>query len=294
MKNTIILLLLFLGICSSVEAQYLNEFPSTTNSLLWKLEGKKIKKDVYIFGTIHMIDKEHFYFPEQLTSIVASSEQIVLEIPGLNQMEAMKHMILTQGSAFDFFTKDQKDSILTWGAEILSMEKAQFEMAFNRMKPLVLMQLSMAKKMNSMESYDFYIQNIAQQNNIPLLGLERMEDQIAIFDNMDTLDIQNMIMAGIRDPEKAEQQLAKIVELYMNKNADLLYQYTVESEDDQSFQKYNVEFLDKRNMNWIPVIEQLAKKKKTFIAVGAGHLGGQNGILRLLEKAGYTLTPVTL
>jgi len=34
--------------------------------------------------------------------------------------------------------------------------------------------------------------------------------------------------------------------------------------------------------------------KRCFIAVGAGHLGGPNGVIRLLEKEGYTLTPVEL
>lgn len=284
----------FIALTSGLFGQSLTDYPTKENTVLWKIEGKKVKSDCYIFGTIHMIDKEHFHFPEQLTSIITSSEQIVLEIPGLNQMEAMKHMILKEGSTFDYFTKDQKDSIISWGAELVSMEKAQFEMAFSRMKPLVLMQISMTKKMNSMESYDLYIQKIAQQNNIPILGLETMEDQIAIFDKMDTLDIQNMIMAGVRNPEKADEQLATLFELYMKKNVDLLYKYTVEAEGDQTFQKYNFEFLDQRNMNWIPVIQQLTKKMKTFIAVGSGHLGGSNGVLRLLEQKGYKLTPIYL
>ena len=34
--------------------------------------------------------------------------------------------------------------------------------------------------------------------------------------------------------------------------------------------------------------------KKCFIAVGAGHLGGENGIIRLLQKEGFYLTPIYL
>ncbi|NJO25532.1 MAG: TraB/GumN family protein [Bacteroidia bacterium] len=44
--------------------------------------------------------------------------------------------------------------------------------------------------------------------------------------------------------------------------------------------------------NWIPVMEDAMKKNSNFFAVGAGHLPGENGVINLLRKAGYTLTPV--
>jgi uncharacterized protein YbaP (TraB family) len=53
-------------------------------------------------------------------------------------------------------------------------------------------------------------------------------------------------------------------------------------------------FIDKRNENWVPKIKTFIADKKTFIAVGAGHLGGPNGVIRLLQKEGYTLTPIEL
>ena len=49
------------------------------------------------------------------------------------------------------------------------------------------------------------------------------------------------------------------------------------------------QLLDKRNQNWIPVFEQNIKQKSTFFAVGAGHLGGEKGVLQLLQQKGYTL-----
>jgi hypothetical protein len=53
-------------------------------------------------------------------------------------------------------------------------------------------------------------------------------------------------------------------------------------------------FIDDRNKKWIPQIRESLASKRTFIAVGAGHLGGPNGLIRLLEKEGYTLSPVEL
>ena len=48
-----------------------------------------------------------------------------------------------------------------------------------------------------------------------------------------------------------------------------------------------------RNKNWIPIMEEKMKAHKTFFAVGAGHLGGKNGVIDLLKKAGYKLTPLS-
>jgi hypothetical protein len=52
--------------------------------------------------------------------------------------------------------------------------------------------------------------------------------------------------------------------------------------------------LKNRNENWIPVMAVMMKKRPVFFAVGAGHLAGDNGVIKLLRKAGYTLTPVSV
>jgi uncharacterized protein YbaP (TraB family) len=51
-------------------------------------------------------------------------------------------------------------------------------------------------------------------------------------------------------------------------------------------------FIVKRNQKWIPVIAELIQKKSAFIAVGAAHLPGEEGVLHLLKESGYTITPV--
>jgi len=50
--------------------------------------------------------------------------------------------------------------------------------------------------------------------------------------------------------------------------------------------------LDNRNKDWVEKIPEFSKKQKVFYAVGAGHLGGENGLINLLLKEGYTVTPV--
>jgi uncharacterized protein YbaP (TraB family) len=51
-------------------------------------------------------------------------------------------------------------------------------------------------------------------------------------------------------------------------------------------------FIIKRNQKWIPIISKLIQKKSSFIAVGAAHLPGKEGVLNLLQEAGYKITPI--
>lgn len=273
-------------------SQHLNTFPTTSNTLLWKIEGKKVKKDCYIFGTIHLIYKEQFYFPDELKNLVVKSDQVVLEIGNINQMEALQYMMLEKGTIFDYFTPEQGDSILVWAKEYLGAEPEQFKMALGKMKPFAVVQLASQKDLvGKIESYDLKIQSIAVEKDIPVSGLETIAQQMAIFDNMDTLQQREMVMEFVRNPHKQDSTMQEMFDIYLKQNVDEMYQYI--SREGGSIMQSSDELLDKRNQNWIPQIEELVKKKSTFIAVGAGHLGGEGGVLRLLEKQGYKLTPVT-
>ena len=50
--------------------------------------------------------------------------------------------------------------------------------------------------------------------------------------------------------------------------------------------------LEKRNINWVAQLKKIMDKKNIFIAVGAGHLVGENGVIDLLKKEGYKLRPL--
>jgi hypothetical protein len=50
--------------------------------------------------------------------------------------------------------------------------------------------------------------------------------------------------------------------------------------------------LDNRNKNWVIQLREILPEKNIFIAVGAGHMVGENGLISLLKKEGYTLRPI--
>src|SRR5690554_2967070 len=109
-----------------------------TTSLLWEITGKKVKSPSYLFGTMHLIPKESFLFPESLQEKVKGSDILVMEIGGLSeQMKALQLMMLDSGTMFDYFTEEQLDSLFDYTEAELGFDEAKMRMAFSKMKPFV-------------------------------------------------------------------------------------------------------------------------------------------------------------
>lgn len=276
------------------QGQEVREFPMGKSSLLWKISGPNVESDSYLFGTMHLIEKEYFLFPKKLEKLVLKTDQLVMEIAGLpDQMEAMKYVMLEEGSFFDFFNQEQTDTILIWAKEKFSMEEPAFRAAFSRMKPFVIVQMATQMQfIGKTESYEMTFDKIAKEQNIEMKGLETIAQQMSFFDDLTNEQQVEMVMAGIRDADDAIKTITDMQKTYVTQDVDALYQMI--SDDGGVISEEQAKFLDNRNSNWIPQIVELIKTKNTFIAVGAGHLGGPNGVIRLLEKEGYTLTPIKL
>jgi hypothetical protein len=79
------------------------------------------------------------------------------------------------------------------------------------------------------------------------------------------------------------------VQLYKDQDIEGMQRQASEDPEIAGFEQI---LLINRNRNWIPVMERMMAEKPTFFAVGAGHLGGANGVLQLLKTAGYTVEPI--
>ena len=100
-----------------------------------------------------------------------------------------------------------------------------------------------------------------------------------------------MIMETIRG-NVDHRETMQLIDVYLSQDIEKIYEFTTKSA--MSSEEFEEEMLTNRNMNWIKPIQKIIKKNKAFIAVGAAHLGGPNGVVELLRQKGYTLTPVKL
>ena len=119
------------------------------------------------------------------------------------------------------------------------------------------------------------------------MGLESIEYQ---FDIVDKVSIENqliLLMEGTKEIDGLDQ-FAQMVNLYKNQQLNTLYELTIS--ESAGIDNFKTDFLDTRNSNWIPIIEKSIKDASVFIAVGAGHLAGETGVISLLKAHGYTVT----
>ncbi len=294
MKLTALFSLFILFVSTVFGQNKVTEFPMAKSSLFWKISGPEVKGDSYLFGTMHLIEKEYFIFPKKLEKHVKKTDVLVMELAGLpNQMEATGYVMLEEGSFFDFFTQEETDSILIWAKEKFGMGEETFRKSFSKMKPFAVTQLGVQLHfIGKTESYEMSFERIAKENDVAIKGLETIAEQMALFDNLTKKQQAAMVMENIRTGDEAIELIKRMQVTYNTQQIDELYQMI--AAEGGVISEEQGKFLDNRNLNWIPQIKNFVKEQNTFIAVGAGHLGGPNGVIRLLEKEGYVLTPVDL
>ena len=149
--------------------------------------------------------------------------------------------------------------------------------------------MDMAK---SAESYEKTIMKIQKESKIKLEGLETIEEQLGIFDDMTDEEQAEMVMEAIRKDGESEKMILDMMKIYRRQNIDSLY--LMSHEEGETIANKEDEFLSNRNHKWIPKINSMIADRRVFIAVGAGHLGGKEGVLNLLREEGYTITPLKL
>lgn len=268
----------------------------TNNSLLWMVTKEGMKDTSFVFGTMHIIQKDHFYFPEFLENVITAADLVVLEIGEEmnNPLKAMNLLKLEEGkSMFDFFNEAQTDSLIEWAQSEMGLSEEMFRSSFGKMKPFVIVSAASAGDMlKDSESYEKTIMEIQKEEKIKLEGLETIEDQMSIFDGLTDEEQAQMVMEAIKGGDEADKQLEEMIRLYTTQNIDSMY--LMIHDDSDAIANKESEFLFDRNEKWIPKMEEMMKGKRVFFAVGAAHLGGDKGVLELLRKEGFSVTPVKL
>ena len=138
---------------------------------------------------------------------------------------------------------------------------------------------------------DMYDRANAASRNVG--GLETMEYQMSIFDSIAYKDQAMMLLDAVRSTDLESDMFEETVALYKQQKIESMVAMVGDPEQ-SGLGDYEDILLNNRNRNWIPVMIKQMAKKPVFFAVGAGHLAGEFGVIKLLRKEGYTLTPVSV
>lgn len=283
---------------SPIEVETVDTIPEDRNSLLWKITGNDLTTTSYLFGTIHMIGKEDYIFNEKMQAAFDSSKAVAFEIKVDDMMNIGSQMSL-MGKAFMSNGKTLKDLLNDEEYKIVQDHFKELGlplMFLERMKPMFLSALASGDMspdgLNSGEvvSYELELMEVAKKQKKPISGLETVEYQMSIFDSIPYDAQAQMLVESIKMSDEGGDQFREMVELYKSQNIEGMQ--TMVTDDESGFADYETLLLTQRNENWIPIMAKMMKENPTFFAVGAGHLGGKKGVIRLLEEEGYILEPI--
>ncbi len=261
------------------------------NSLLWKIEGRGIRPS-YLFGTMHRINKSFFYFPDELEKRISSANKVIMELDGIpDPVLTFKSLSLDSGVVQDYFTPKQLLLVIEFMEKELEIPRSDFDKTFGKFKPLLILQsiAQLCFEPDAM-SYDLKIMEVAGENKIPILGLETIEEQLILFDQISISDYTDMIITNIKKFDKRKKESLLLMETYYKQKVKKII--PLMKKQSPELMKYADPFIYNRNEKWIPKIVTEIKNGNCFIAVGAGHLFEEKGLVSLLKKEGFILSPI--
>ncbi|TYA78561.1 TraB/GumN family protein [Seonamhaeicola marinus] len=284
MKLKLTLLLLTVVSSLALNAQKLE------NSTLWKISGNGLDKPSYLFGTIHITCDATIEADVQ--KALDETSQVVLEIdmddPTM-QTKMMGGMYMKDGKTIkDFVNEEDYTAIDSLFIKNMGMPIKLLQ----NVKPFFIGAMLYPKMLDCpMQSFEMSLMKVAKAQNEEILGLETVEEQLQVFDAIPYEEQIKDLVKMAKDNLKSDKaKFAEMLKIYDSEDisslADLI------KNDDSSIAAYEDELLIKRNKNWIPKISEFSKEQPTFYGVGAGHLGGEFGVINLLRQAGYTVTAV--
>jgi uncharacterized protein YbaP (TraB family) len=262
------------------------------NSLLWEISGKGLNKPSYLYGTIHSNQDRFFDMGDSVFTALESTESFAGEL----DMDSLPYFAgkiadgLKNTTDIPNLLNDEELNRL----KIIVKEKLGISYDDLPLKDPVLIVVLLEKDyfQGTMPFFvDEYLYKIAKAKNKNILGIETFDDQMNLFNELTDEDKKEMLLSIINeDSTKTRKMYNDLSDAYYNNDIEKLNELVSSEMKDNS--DMESKFLIKRNYNMAARIAELIKTQSLFIAIGAAHLPGEEGVINLLRKEGYSLRPV--
>lgn len=253
---------------------------------------------IYVYGTIHVLKPELKWQTPGMMADFDKANQIIFELaPDQLTPQVMQPLLFSKGLF------GPEDSLVNYLDEetykLLSDRLAGAGMPSEmvaKMKPwfagMMLAQVAYAQQGFTGEiGVEKMLSQRALENKQPMIGFETAEQQIDYFATMPMDEQISFLQISIEDFDKAGQQINDMLDAWIKGDVDLLAELLNESM--VAIPGVYDRLIIQRNKNWITQIKGFMQKPGIFfMAVGAGHMPGDGGIITLLKKAGYEVRRV--
>lgn len=264
--------------------EYIEKSPAKNAGLLWRIE--KARRTSWLYGTIHLMHIDYAKPGPQIMVGMRSSDVLAVEI---NFYEPQQPVDNSQNQRFEISGEQLARLQAAYQKECIKEYPAQ--------PALNLLMISQANRQGLFEGYgpDARLMQIAKRMNKPIVQLESLEHQIRALTPRSQIEFNEQVNSSLKSFENGSlfSYLGGLANAWQRNDLPAFMQYS-EKMDEQS-PVFARRLITERNILMAGKIDALHMEgKSVFAAVGAFHLTGKDGIPKLLEEKGYTVTFVPL
>jgi uncharacterized protein YbaP (TraB family) len=262
------------------------------HGLLWEI-SKTGQVPSHLFGTIHSEDPEVVDLPAPVRQVFDAANSVVLEM--LMDTEAMMYsstaMLMLDGRSLSDVLgmplyKQVAEAIASRGIP---------ELVLNRMKPWAVAVTLSTPALETGQVLDLVLYQDALQQEKSVYGLETIREQLDLFDSMPEFDQVILLRDAVDKLSELDAMNAELLAVYKQRDIEgllVLNETSMQTGDQRLAKDFQRRVIDDRNHRMAERMQPYLQQGKAFVAVGALHLPGEEGLLNLLEQQGYTVRRV--
>ncbi|NGM52042.1 TraB/GumN family protein [Caulobacter sp. 602-2] len=269
--------------------------PSLADPALWKI--KDHDSTIYLFGTVHVLRPETQWRSAKLDGALKSTDELVLEVVGADDMAVMQPLIMKYG--IDQSTPLSKklspadwEKTRAYGQE-MGMPAAALEAFRPWMAAITLAMAPMVKAgFDPKKGVEQVLTAEVKAGGKGLGSLETAEQQIRFFADLPAADEVSLLQSTLEEVDEGPAKLDALVKAWAEGDLTTLESQFV-TEMRTKYQPLYHTLIVGRNTAWADQLKtKLDGKGVSFVAVGAGHLVGPDSVQALLAKRGIKVERV--
>ena len=258
------------------------------NSLLWKLAGEGLPGPSYLFGTMHVRDQRAFLRLGRVYSAMEECDGFAAEFhleETENTLQANSMQLPNNQRISDFLPKNRFERYRTALLKSTGLDLVQFD----RMLPFMTVNLVTEQLLgrDMPEPLDQHLWAFAKKQGKSLHGIETLEEQLQVLRKISLEEQMKMLEGLCSNIGNFRHYLLRLAALYEASEVQALYKMV--KKNSKSLRPM---MIYQRNEVMASRIASMVRERRMFLAIGAAHLGGGKGVLRLLKKQGFKLAPM--
>ncbi len=280
------------GTRTATATQSASAAATVQGGLFWQVSKNGLQPS-YLLGTIHSADSRVVNLRSAVSNALDQADQFVMEMQ-INANALMQFgatMMITDGNDLEALLGQ---TLYRTVVEVMT-DYGLPEMAVRQLKPWVVMALLSMPKSTGGPILDMVLYQRAISQEKPTSGLESIQEQLAVFEGLTLKDQIDLLQMTVDQLPSLPRMFEQLIQAYLaddlQKIAALASQYKNQRKI-AALNRFMLRLNDERNRRMVQRIQPYLHQGNAFVAVGALHLAGPNGLVQLLRDRGYQLDTV--